>query len=132
MENKEENTDTISSQTLINDNSINKNEEKTNKNQPLKVVVTDNDSMEINIEQSNSPIIQLNFDKMDLNSVSPSQSPSLNPVLPDEDTNSDIPDSIHNTLNNNTVDSDNDNDDEDYGTSNFILYKKIRSNNNGI
>jgi len=111
MENKEENTDTISSQTLISDNNINGNENNSDNTQPLTIQIN---SEEININNNDNSL--------------QSPSSSLNPILPDDDT-SDIPDNFQNNTNS---DSDNDDDDEDYGTSNFLLYKKIKSNNNGI
>jgi len=112
------------------DVAINNNENNNeNTQQPLKVVINDNENMEINIEQSDSPLIQLNFDKMDLNN-SPLSPSSVNAdVAGDSDINSDVD---GNSIDNYDSDVSSDNDNEENPTSNFILYKKIEANNTGI
>ncbi|ORX78400.1 RNI-like protein [Anaeromyces robustus] len=129
MVNKEDNENVISNQNLNNGNTVSENKDS-NVQKPLKVALGDN-SMEINIEQSDSPVLQLNFDKMDINSVSPPQSPSssLNPILPENENDSEFEDTDSNDDKSDT-DIENDDNEEDYGKSNFIIYKKIASNNN--
>ncbi|OUM64142.1 hypothetical protein PIROE2DRAFT_60873 [Piromyces sp. E2] len=109
------------------DVTVNNNE---NSEQPIKVVINDSENMEINIKQSDSPLIQLNFDKMDLNNSPLSPSSSINPAIADSDTVSDVDGNFTNNYDNTEIDDSSDNDNEDNPTSNFILYKKIESNNN--
>ncbi|ORX54304.1 RNI-like protein [Piromyces finnis] len=116
MENKDD--------TFISNNENNNN----NIQSSLQVVINNNENMKIN-EQSDNSIIQLNLNKMNLNS--PQSPSSINPAIDSSDIYSDV--DANGSIVPNFDDTDNiisdDDNEESNPKSNFILYKKIESNN---